>query len=230
MPWTTPTNRSTGFFVTATVWDNEVVGNQLLLKTCVDDAGNVSLPAPTTLTLATDACTPVLNAHKVDTEAAAATDNLSTLTVTGSIRNGHLLLLMAANAGRLVTVKSGIGNVTLRGGDCVLDNGRILLLMLVSGVWFEVARAGGDEPSIVSKTTTYAMVDADDIVLCTSGTFAVTLPAVAGSRRPRTVKNAGSGTITLTPASGTIDGLATIAIAPGDALTVVTNGTNWFNV
>jgi hypothetical protein len=39
MAWTTPTNRSTGFFVTATVWDNEVVGNQLLLKTSITDDG-----------------------------------------------------------------------------------------------------------------------------------------------------------------------------------------------
>jgi hypothetical protein len=39
--WTTPTNRSTGFFVTATVWDNELIGNLLLLKTELSDLGIV---------------------------------------------------------------------------------------------------------------------------------------------------------------------------------------------
>lgn len=43
-----------------------------------------------------------------------------------------------------------------------------------------------------------------------------------------TYKNAGSGTITLTPGSGTIDGAASINLAPGASAQIYSNGTNLF--
>ena len=67
------------------------------------------------------------------------------------------------------------------------------------------------------------------LVECTSGSFTVTLPTAVGCVGYQfVIKNTGSGTITLaTTSAQTIDGASTQSISQYNALTVVSNGTNW---
>lgn len=83
----------------------------------------------------------------------------------------------------------------------------------------------------------YAVTGAETIVLVAgSGARGITIPAANSATsvwRVITIKdsagNAGSGTITITPVSGNIDGAATATITINyGAITVVSDGSNWF--
>lgn len=76
----------------------------------------------------------------VDTEAAAATDDLDTINGTG-VRNGQVIVLQAANSARTVVAKDGTGNLRLA-GDMTLDNAEdTLTLIRRSTTWCEMARS-----------------------------------------------------------------------------------------
>jgi len=84
-------------------------------------------------------------------------------------------------------------------------------------------------PPYKSVTSAYSVTDNDSIVLA-DGTFAVTLPSVKPSEnRCITVKNTGTGTITVTAQSGeNIDGSNTYAMASQyDTVQIISDGTNW---
>lgn len=84
-------------------------------------------------------------------------------------------------------------------------------------------------PPTRTVTAVYTVVDNDSIVLA-SGTFAVTLPSVKPSKdRLITIKNTGSGTITVTAQSGeNIDGSNTYAMASQyDTVQLISDGTDW---
>lgn len=69
--------------------------------------------------------------------------------------------------------------------------------------------------SITHVTTTYVVLDSDDVVLC-DGTFTVTLPPATGSGATYVIRNIGSGDITLAAdGTDTINGDGTIAIISG---------------
>lgn len=74
-------------------------------------AGSLAF-AETTLTVAAGVVTATRSCHAIDTEASAATDDLDTINV-GSVSDGCLLLLRAANAGRITTLKNSTGNIVL---------------------------------------------------------------------------------------------------------------------
>lgn len=101
--------------------------------------GQFSLGAAgTTKTIATGAITVTKSYHTVDTEAAAATDDLDTING-GS--EGVTLVLRAANSARTVVVKDGTGNLRLA-GDCSLDNAEDTITLIFDGTnWLEVARS-----------------------------------------------------------------------------------------
>ena len=88
--------------------------------------------------------------------------------------------------------------------------------------------------TLATKAANYAMVPLDGIILA-SGTISITLPDVSladvviGKRY--TVKNNGTGTVTVNTVAGTIDGAATLAMAVQySSVDFVTDGTNWFTV
>lgn len=97
-------------------------------------------------TIATGAITvknPKTQIIRVDTEAAAATDDLDT--INGPGRDGQVIELKTQSNSRDVTVKHGTGNISLAGGaDFVLDalNDRIAL-QWTGGInkWCEVSRS-----------------------------------------------------------------------------------------
>lgn len=87
--------------------------------------------------------------------------------------------------------------------------------------------------NIVTKTATYTATTDDDVILCTSGTFTVTLYTAVGNAGKRIeIKNTGSGQITIdADGSETIDGAATLG--PFDqyfSYSLVSDGANWIIV
>lgn len=101
-------------------------------------AGFLNLGANNTLTIASDTITATKSYHLVDTEAAAATDNLSTING-GS--TGDILVLRSANSARDVTLKDGTGNLALA-GDFTLDNVQDTITLMSTGTtWLELCRS-----------------------------------------------------------------------------------------
>lgn len=79
--------------------------------------------------------------HLVDTEGAAAADDLNSIVGT---KQGQLLTLQVKDASRVVTVKDGVGNIFLTSGDFALNNIRDAIQLVyrldING-WCEVRRA-----------------------------------------------------------------------------------------
>ena len=77
--------------------------------------------------------------YRVDTEGAAATDDLATITTTAI--DGHILVIAASNSARTVVCKDGGGNLRLA-GDFSLDNGQDRLMLMYDGTnWCEISRS-----------------------------------------------------------------------------------------
>lgn len=80
-----------------------------------------------------------------------------------------------------------------------------------------------------SSTYTAVLADAGKLIDCT-GTFTLTLPSPGsvGDTYSIDVRNSGSGAITLSPASGTIDGASSVVVGSGATRTVLNDGTNYY--
>jgi hypothetical protein len=78
--------------------------------------------------------------HVVDTAGAAPADNLDT--ILGGV-TGDLLMLRSGTVARKVTVRDGVGNISLAGSVDFLLNSTLdrLLLMAQGGTWVEVSRS-----------------------------------------------------------------------------------------
>lgn len=85
-----------------------------------------------------------------------------------------------------------------------------------------------------SAVSPIAIVDADRAraVMWTGGVGAGTLPdpATLGNDWFVYLRNAGTGTWTITPAAGSVDGIATLALGAGSSAIVFTDGSNYFTV
>jgi hypothetical protein len=85
----------------------------------------------------------------------------------------------------------------------------------------------------MTKTAAYTLttVDSAKYVICSGGSWTLTLPAPALGLAFQVRNDMGiagtTGTITLQPTGGTIDGAASIALLPQQECTVITDGTNW---
>ncbi len=93
----------------------------------------LNLPTSGTLTIATGVITVTGSRHFVDTQAAAATDDLDTI---NGGATGDILVLSSASSIRDVTVKNGTGNINI-GVDFVLSSiaDTITLIKMPSGGW-----------------------------------------------------------------------------------------------
>lgn len=88
--------------------------------------------------------------------------------------------------------------------------------------------------ALATKTANYVMAPLDGLVLA-NGTIQITLPDVSQANtiigKRHTVKNIGTGTVTVVPAAGTIDGAASFVMSVQySSVDFVTDGTNWFTV
>ena len=92
------------------------------------------------LTIATGSITTTGTYHTVDTESAAASDDLDTI-VAGT--DGQFLILQAEDGARTVVAKDGTGNLQLA-GDFSLDNAQDTLTLIYSAAltaWVEISRS-----------------------------------------------------------------------------------------
>jgi hypothetical protein len=106
-----------------------------------------------------------------------------------------------------VNIKTINGDDLLGGGDLTINGRKII--------------------SDISATTTLSATQ--HFVNCTANTFTINLPTAVGIRgQEYVVVNSGSGTITIDPnGTETINGGTTGTLTPGDAVTIMSTGTNW---
>jgi hypothetical protein len=87
----------------------------------------------------------------------------------------------------------------------------------------------------IAKTAAYTLTTGDNgkYVICSGGSWTLTLPAPAIGLAFQLRNDMGivygsvTGTITIAPTGGTIDGAASLALLPQQECTVFTDGTNW---
>jgi hypothetical protein len=90
-----------------------------------------TVAAPATLTIAGGAITATASHHAVDTEAAAASDNLDTI---NGMVDGQFLVLRSVNAARNVVLTSGVGNIFCPSNATItLDSTSDRVLLMRSG-------------------------------------------------------------------------------------------------
>lgn len=196
-----------------------------------------------TKVIAAGVITPDIGIQAVDTEAAAASDDLDTITQT-NFPDGQLLLIRQAVAGRTVVVRhnqGAAGKILLAdSANLSLNSTKMWLCLKRTGTtWEEVFRFYGDkveafrlylqvEPDIVAKGGGYtaALADRGAFHDCT-GTFTVALTAAGtlGNGWELKLRNSGTGLITIDPnGAEQIDGATTITLLPGESIWIVCDG------
>lgn len=92
---------------------------------------------------------------------------------------------------------------------------------------------GVPEDNVTTISNTYTILSTDDLIICQSGTYAVTLPTAVGrSGKKYTVRHTGTGTVTLTgDGAELIDTSNTLPLASSTiAYTVQSDNTQWWIV
>jgi hypothetical protein len=107
--------------------------------TNVNQFGNIGSPA-STLTIASGAVTASEAYHTVDTESAAASDDLDTINGGASLR-GQIVVFRAASSARTVVFKDGTGNLQLNGDFSLTHIDDAIALLFTGATWIEVARS-----------------------------------------------------------------------------------------
>jgi hypothetical protein len=99
-----------------------------------------ALAKSSTLVIASGEITATANRHIIDTESAAASDDLDT--INGGV-DGKILVLSTLTSGRDVTVKDNTGNIRLAGDFALSTTQDILTLIYdsTSNFWHEVSRS-----------------------------------------------------------------------------------------
>lgn len=91
-----------------------------------------------TLSISSGVITVDRTAHVVDTQTAASTDDL--VSISGGT-DGNILVLYPANSARTVVVKDGTGNIQIN-GDFTMDNEQDTITLVKRGInWQELSRS-----------------------------------------------------------------------------------------
>lgn len=179
----------------------------------------------------------------VDTEAAAASDDLANIIPTNYPDNA-CILLRNANAARSVVLKhaaTGSGQLLLsRSADAVLDDTKRWILLQRRGTdWYEVDRSPAPlQMPVITKSSSFTVGPEHHgaMILCTGAGMTVSLPAATGLGNGFSVGifNANSldnvvivdfaGTEFLNQHSGTPQ------LWPRQGVTMVTNGSHWYHL
>lgn len=198
------------------------------------------------LTIAGGSITPPggVGALVIDTESAAATDDLTTI-VTTNYPHGSMVLLRNSNAARFVVLKhaaTGAGQMFLdRNADYVLDDTKKFILLQRRGTdWYEVLR-GPSRPSmpVVAKNVDFTVQKEDlgKVFVCTNAiTVSFAAAASLGNGFFCTVINHNYNTsngVSLDPNSTeTIDGNATqlTILLSGQGKLIVCDGSKLYSL
>lgn len=172
----------------------------------------------------------------IDTEAAAATDDLTNI-VTTNYPDGSFLLIRNSNAARFVVCKhaaGGAGQMQLdRSVDYTLDDTKKWLLLERRGAdWYEIVRGPGRLTSTtLAKTSSFSVAKEDfgKTFLCTNEITATLLAAAAaGNGFTTIIRNTGVATVTVDAnSSELIDGALTLAVPSGATVILVCDSTGW---
>lgn len=104
-------------------------------------SGMVNLGSPTELTISAGAITVTKSFHTVDTEADAATDELTTI---NGGAEGDRLIIKPISSARTVVVKDGAGNIECA-GDFTMDNEQDTMELIYVGTkWLELTRSNNN--------------------------------------------------------------------------------------
>lgn len=122
--------------ITATLAGN--VSGTTVTATGAVTAGRFVMTAGATLTIAAGVVNATNGYHAIDTEAAAATDDLDTINGGAA---GFMLILRTANAARDVVCKDGTGNLRLAGDFTLSHTDDRLVLLHDGSAWMELSRA-----------------------------------------------------------------------------------------
>lgn len=185
------------------------------------------------LTIVGGSVTPTRGTHSIDTEAAAASDDLANIVVTNT-PDGRLLFISSVSAARDVVVKhlaGGSGQISLATGkDFTLGDPSMTLVLRLNGTtWSEVMRyrgtLGGWHVQTQAGAHTVAETDNQSVIRCTAAlTQNVTACATLGDGVAWAVY-ANGGAVTIDPnGAETINGLSTLVLADGDFAFVYCNG------
>lgn len=229
------------------------------LAQALDGAGNLNFAAAATLTISSGAITPTQNWHAVDTQGAASTDDLETISA-GSLTDGFVLFLKAANAARAVTVKhaSGAGNIrTSAGADFILSGTQVAVAVWdgTNSIWLVTSTAGlaplgaantwSAEQSFNAAVRFKYLAVTDNTALsaahyvvnasASGGAITITLPAASGcAGRVYVIRKSDSSSNAVTVdgnAAETINGAATYALtAQYQVVSIMSDGTGWIVV
>ncbi len=107
-------------------------------------------------------------------------------------------------------------------GDATID--------VTTGVVTVSKMSGGAKFNYVAKTATYTAAATDYFIDCTANTWTLSLPTAVGiAGQVYVIKNSGTGTITVDPASTqTIDGDSTFILAVQyESISIISDGANW---
>lgn len=107
-----------------------------------------------TRTIVSGAITITTGYHAVDTEGAASTDDLDT--ISGGIREGQELVLRAANSSRDVVLRDGVGNLRLVDNITLGHSQDRVGLMFDGTNWVELWRANNSSPGSNTVFTNFS--------------------------------------------------------------------------
>jgi hypothetical protein len=229
---------------------------KLRLAQSLDGAGNLDFANAVTLTIASGVITPTQNWHVVDTEGAAATDDLTNIGSTDTA-DGFPLFIRQANDARDITIKHNTGNIKCPGAvDIALtDSTQILLLIYDATLEYWLASVSPSNvvllnsinsftamqsftksvnfayTSVTTNTTldtTHNVVSVD----ASGGARTITLPTAVGiGGRQYTIRKLDSSGNAVTidgNGSETINGATTkVLAAQYDVATIISNNANW---
>lgn len=158
----------------------------------------------------------------VDTQAAAASDDLDSITF-GDGADGDIIILRGANSSRLVTVTTS-GNINRTNSFVTADKDAQICLMYLDGEFWEFARSGGNYVPTAAAFRTALFP------LLTSTAYGRTTTAPADNTTTTVTPNSSkkiqriAGSVTLTTGNYVVDIVTTGAIA-GDEFFIAYYGT-----
>lgn len=226
----------------ANAWSN--AANEGVAKQIVEDIlarlrEHPGFQAESGLTIASGAVTPTGGIHTVDTEGAAAADDLTHI-VQDNHPDGSLVVIRATDPARVVTAKhaaGGAGQLLLHdSADFVLNSTKKwLILKRTDTSWEEFDRSGvAWRAGVVAKTSGFTAGAADAGALwALSNAFTLAFDAAAtlGNGWAVDLINAGTGIVTLDPnGSETVDGFTTLKMYPGERFRIACNGTAFYTI
>lgn len=205
------------------------------LNMTTSGSGNLTFTDSSTLTISGGVVTVTRNLHKVDTQSAAASDDLDTITAAA---DGYVLILSPATAARVVTVKHNTGNIqVVDGRDIVMasNNDMVLLVYSTALVGWRAFYTGKRKALIDTISSTGSATAAQEYLMidCTSGSVTMNLPAATASEGVvltfKKVDVSANTVIIDGNASETIDGATTkVLSAQYASTTIVCDGSAWY--